>query len=87
MTGYEICLPNQIGGADWHIPETEMGNRKPAGFFGVVIEVSLHVFVRMVAYNFYGIFIGADSAVSSQPPEFAAYGGGRGSMDGIRNRQ
>ena len=63
----------KIGRLDgFRFAETQMGYRDTAGFFRVVLEVSLRVHVRMVADDFNGIFIGAHRTVRTEAKEFAA---------------
>ncbi len=77
MARHKIRLTNEIRGPDRRVAEPKMGYGEAAGFFGVIIKICLYVFIRMVSYDFDGIFIGADSAVPSQSPELTTNGGRR----------
>ena len=80
MAPHKIRLANQIRGPDRRVAEPKMGYGEAPGLFGVIIKVCLYVFIRMVSYDFDGIFIGADSTVPSQPPEFTTNSGRRTSI-------
>ena len=80
MARHKIRLANQIRGPDRRVAEPKMGYGEAAGLFGVIIKVCLYVFIRMVSYDLDGIFIGADSTVPSQPPEFTTNSGRRTSI-------
>ena len=51
--------------------ETEMASRQSAGFLCIILEVSLHVLIRIVADNLAGVLVGADGTVRAETPELA----------------
>ena len=54
------------------VAETEVGNGDAARLFRVVEEIRLRVLVRMVAYNFNGVFVCAYRTVRTKSVEFTA---------------
>lgn len=67
-----LIVADQIGGADGSRTETQMGDGDRAGFFGVVLKITLGKVVGLLADDLDGIFVGGDSAVSAQPIENTA---------------
>ena len=53
----EVCLVDVIRAADGRIAEAQMADRHAAGLLGIVLEVRLDVFVRMVADDFDGVLV------------------------------
>ena len=69
------------------MPEAQMRDSDTTGFFRIVGEVTLRIHIRMVADNLDRAFVGADSAVTAQAPEFTAFGRGRSSIQRGSYRQ
>ena len=69
------------------MPEAQMASRQAAGFFGVILEVSLHILVGIVTDDFAGILVGADRAVGAETPEFAGNNALSRSHDVFADRQ
>lgn len=67
--------------------EAQMRDSDTTGFFRIVGEVTLRIHIRMVADNLDRAFVGADSAVTAQAPEFTAFGRGRSSIQRGSYRQ
>ena len=74
MAGDEVRRVDQIFGLNGLIAETKVRNGDAARFFGIVEEVRLHVFIRMVADDLYGVFIRAYRTVGAEAVEFAGSG-------------
>ena len=87
MYGYKVCKSDQIRSADRLMPEAQMRDSDTTGFFRIVGEVTLRIHIRMVADNLDRAFVGADSAVTAQAPEFTAFGRGRSSIQRGSYRQ
>ena len=68
----EVCGIDEILGLYRRISETEVRNGYAARLLRIVEEISLRVLVRMVADNFNGVFIRADSSVRTETVEFTA---------------
>ena len=51
-----------------------MADGDTAGLFGVILEVSLNIFISMVTDNLGGVLVGADGSVTAQTPELALDG-------------
>lgn len=54
------------------LPKRRCETRQTARLLGIVIKVSLNVHVGVVADNFNGVLVCADSSVRTESPEFAA---------------
>ena len=63
------------------IAETQMRAGQAAGLLGVIVEVSLNIFVSMVTDDLDGVFVRANGAVRTQAPEFT---GGSALRLGVR---
>ena len=63
MAGNKVCLVNQIGRSDWAVSETKVGNRDTAGLLGIIEEIALRVFIRIIADDLNGVFVGANRTV------------------------
>ena len=87
MAGYQVRLADEVGAADGTFPETQVGDGQAPGFFGIIFKISLGRHVRMISDDLDGIFRGADSAVSSQSPEFTGYNVPGGSLPNGGNFQ
>lgn len=74
---------------DWLVTEAEMRYGKTAGLLRVVCEISLSLFISIVAYNLDRVFIGADGTVRTDAPELAGYSSGRNGLRvfGVGERQ
>ena len=59
----EVRLGDVVGGLDRGVAEAQMADRDTAGLLGVVLEVRLDLFVRVVADDFDRVLVGADGAV------------------------
>ena len=73
MAGYELSRIDKVRGLNGGLAKTQMGNGKAARFLGIVFKISLSIHIGMVADNFYGVLISANSAVRAQAIEFAAH--------------
>ena len=71
VAGNKVCFVDQVGGFDRMIAETQMRAGQTAGLLGVVVKVSLNVFVGMVTDDLNGVFVRANGTVGAQTPEFA----------------
>ena len=83
MAGNEVGLIDIVGALYRAVAETKMGDGDTAGLLGVILEVSLNVFVGVVADDLDGVLICADGAVAAEAPELAldgAFGCGVGSF-------
>lgn len=56
------------------VPETEVRYRYTSRLFGVILEISLNIFIGMVSDNLYRVFVSPDGSVASETPEFTLYG-------------
>ncbi len=63
MAGYEIRFADKVLGTYWIFSKTQVRPCYAAGLFSVVLKISLNVHAGVVAYYFYGVFIGAYGAV------------------------
>ena len=63
MAGNKVCLVNQIGRSDRVVSETKVGNRDTAGLLGIIEEIALRVFIRIIADDLDGVFVGANRTV------------------------
>ena len=71
MAGHEIGFADIIGTLDGCIAKTKMADGNTAGFFGIVLEISLDIFVRIITDDFDGILVGANRSVTAETPELA----------------
>ena len=71
MTCYEICLFYIVGRLDFLISEPQVADSDTTGFFRVVLEVRLCIFIRIVTDDLDTVLIRTNSTVRSQSPEFA----------------
>ena len=85
MAGHEVRGGYQIFRLDRSIAEAEVGNRNPAGLLGVVYEISLNIFIGVVADDLDGILVRANRTVRAKAPEHAADYIGRFGMDIFHN--
>ena len=74
MAGNEVGLVDIVGALYRAVAETKMGDGDTAGLLGVILEVSLNVFVGVVADDLDGVLICADGAVAAETPELALDG-------------
>ena len=68
----EVSLLYVVGGLDWLVAESQVRNRYAAGFFGVILEVSLRFLVSVVADDLDGVLVCTDGTVSTKTPEFTS---------------
>ena len=71
VTSNEVCCFYQICRSDGCITETQVRLCNTTGFFGVIAEVCLCIFVCMVTNDLDGVLVCTYSTVSTQTPEFA----------------
>ena len=50
-----------------------MGDRDTAGLFGVILEVRLDIFVRVITDNLGGVLVRTHRTVAAETPELALY--------------
>ena len=74
VAGHKVGLIDIVGGADGLIAEAQVADGHTAGLLGVILEISLHVLVGVVADDLDGVLVGAHSAVAAQTPELALLG-------------
>ena len=74
VAGHEVSLVDVVGAADSLITEAQVGDGHAASLLGVVLEVSLHVLVGVVADDLDGVLVGAHGTVAAQTPELALDG-------------
>ena len=72
MAGDEIRRLYIVGGTDRPVRKAQMASGKSEGLLGVILEIGLGEFVRVVIDDLHGIFVGAHSAVGAKAPELAA---------------
>ena len=82
MAGHEVGLVDIIRSTDGLIAEAQVADGDAAGFLGVVLEVGLDVFVRVVSDDLDGVFVGAHGSVAAETPEFALDGALRRGVGG-----
>ena len=70
MAGNKVSLINIVGALYGLVAETEVRNCNTAGFLRVILEVSLNIFIGMVAYNLNRVFVCTNGTVSAETPEF-----------------
>ena len=87
VAGDKVRLLDVIRGADRLVAEAEVGDGRAAGFLGVVLEVSLHLFVGVVADDLDGVLVCADGAVRAETPEFARLRARGGDVGIFRHRE
>ena len=66
MTCYEICLFYIVGRFDFLISEPQVADSDTTGFFRVVLEVRLCIFIRIVTDDLDTVLIRTNSTVRSQ---------------------
>ena len=71
VAGHEIRGVNHVGALDFHIPETQMGNRQAAGFFGVIGKIALGIFIGVVTDDGDGRLVGAHGSVGAKAPRIS----------------
>ena len=81
MTSDKVCLCDIVRALDGLVAESQVRDRDAAGLFGVVLEISLNVFVGMVADDLDRVLVRADRSVAAESPELA---GNRSGSRGIR---
>ena len=69
MASHEVGRVDEIGRADGLVAETKVRACEAARFLRVVGEISLTIFVGVVADDFYGVLVSTDSAVSAETVE------------------
>ena len=69
MDGHKVGLTDEVGALDGFRPKAQMGNSARPGLLGVVDEVALGKVVGLLADDFDGVLVGADSAVGAETPE------------------
>ena len=69
MNGHEVGRTHEVGGQDGLVAETEVGAGVTARFLGVIVEVSLAVFVGVVTDDLDGVLVGTYSTVSAEAVE------------------
>ena len=78
MAGNEVRFVDIVGALDRLVAKTQVRNGYAAGLFGVILEISLNVFVGVVADDLDRVFVRTDRTVAAEAPEFA--------LDGARCR-
>ena len=69
MTGHQIGLLNQIGGADRIRPEPQMRDRGRSGLLGVIDEISLGIETGHLTEDLHRCLVGADRAIATEREE------------------
>ncbi len=69
MAGDEVGLIDQIGGADRIVAKTKVGFCNRSSLLGVVNEICLYIFVRLLADNLNCRLVGTYCTVSAQSIE------------------
>ena len=71
VAGNKVGLVYVIGALDRLIAETQVRNGNTAGLLRVILEVSLNVFIGMVADDLDRVFVSANGTVAAETPELA----------------
>ena len=71
VAGNKVSLVYVIGALDRLIAETQVRNGNTAGLLRVILEVSLNVFIGMVADDLDRVFVSANGTVAAETPELA----------------
>ena len=71
MTSNEVSFVDVVRALDGAITETDVGDSYATSFLGVVLEVSLYIFICVVTDVFDGVFVSTNSTVAAETPEFA----------------
>ena len=79
MARYEVSHCDVVGGMDGLVAESQVASRKTAGLLGVILEICLDIFVRVVANDLNGVLVRAHCTVGAESPELA---GDRGIVSG-----
>ena len=74
MAGDKVSRIDEVGALNGLLAETQMGYGKAAGLLGVVCEVALCVHVGVIAYDLYGVLVGADGTVGTKAVKHAGNG-------------
>ena len=69
VAGNKVGLVYVIGALNRLIAETQVRNGNTAGLLRVILEVSLNVFIGVVADNLNGVFVSTDGTVAAETPE------------------
>lgn len=77
----EVGVVDEVRALDRLIAETQVRNGDAAGFLAVVAEITLSVFVGVVADDFDAVLVCADGAVGAQTVEHAAFAAFRSGID------
>ena len=72
VAGNKVGLVYVIGALDRLIAETQVRNGNTAGLLRVILEVSLNVFIGMVADDLDRVFVSANGTVAAETPEFVS---------------
>ena len=73
MTCNEVSLVDVVRALDRVVTKTQVGNCDTACLLGVILEVSLDVFVGVVTDDLGGVLVGTNGTVSAQTPELTFY--------------
>ena len=73
MACHKVCQLYIVGRFDGLVTEAQMRDRYAPGFFGIILEISLYIFIRMIADDLDGVFVGTYGTVCAQAPEFAGF--------------
>ena len=71
VAGNKVSLVYVIGALNRLIAEAQVRNGNTAGLLRVILEVSLNVFIGMVADNLNGVFVSTNGTVAAETPELA----------------
>ena len=82
VAGDEVGLVDVVRALDGLVAEAQVADGDAAGLLGVVLEVSLHILVGVVADDLDGVLVRADGAVAAEAPELALDGAFRGGVGG-----
>ena len=63
MAGHEVRSGNKVRSLDREVAESQVRAGVTAGFFGIVVEISLAILVGVGTDNLDGVLVGTDGTV------------------------
>ena len=73
MTCNEVSLVDVIRALNWVVTKTKVRNCDTTCLLGVILEVSLDVFICVVTDDLSGVLVSTNSTVSAKTPELTFY--------------
>ena len=74
MAGHKVRLVDVVRALDGLVAEAQVAHRHAAGLLRVILEVGLHVLVRVVADDLDAVLVRANRTVAAETPELALDG-------------